>query len=97
VSILALGEIMPYIPKDNRHDLLESSIHELMNLEMSSGDMNFIISSLIWSKFNKNKKYATANELMGILECVKMEFYRRMVAPYEDMAIQKNGDLDVFS
>ena len=31
---------------------------------------------------------------MGVLDCVKQEFYRRKLAPYEDVAIQKNGDIN---
>ncbi len=37
--------------------------------------------------------YSKANELVGVLECVKQEFYRRQVVPYEEEKIRENGDL----
>lgn len=85
---------MPYIKKDKREGLLESTVHELMELT-DPGDINFVISSLTWKIFEKNKSYATANMLVGVLECVKQELYRRPVSRYEDIKIGQNGDLDV--
>ena len=37
--------------------------------------------------------YATINDIIGALEGAKMEFYRRVVAPYEDEKIKENGDV----
>lgn len=31
-------------------------------------------------------------DVLGTLECVKLEFYRRVVAPYEDKKCAENGD-----
>ena len=33
-------------------------------------------------------------DVRGMLECVVLEFYRRKLGPYEDSAIQKNGDIE---
>lgn len=33
------------------------------------------------------------SDLLGVFECVKLEFYRRIVAPYEDAKIAENGDV----
>ena len=30
---------------------------------------------------------------MGALECAKLELYRRVAAPYEDVKIMENGDV----
>jgi len=30
---------------------------------------------------------------MGVLECVKQEFYRRRAVPYEEEKIEENGDI----
>ena len=57
------------------------------------GELNYVISSVVWKLFDLKKKYKTANDLMGVLECVKAEFYRRQVSPYEDEKINENGDL----
>ena len=37
--------------------------------------------------------YANANKLMGVLECSKLELYRRLIAPYEDTKVNENGDV----
>jgi len=37
--------------------------------------------------------YQTFNDIIGALEGCKQEFYRRMVAPYEEQKIQANGDV----
>jgi hypothetical protein len=61
--------------------------------EFNPGQLNYIISRLIWWLFDDKPNYARANELLGVLEAVKQEFYRRRVGPYEDGAIKRNGDL----
>ena len=30
-------------------------------------------------------------EVLGVLQCVSYEFYRRAVVPYEDKKIEQNG------
>jgi hypothetical protein len=38
-------------------------------------------------------RYYHINKAVGVLECIKMEFYRRVAAPYEDTKIEQNGDV----
>jgi hypothetical protein len=38
-------------------------------------------------------KYFNYNRAVGVLECIKLEFYRRMVGPYEDTKIRESGDV----
>jgi hypothetical protein len=60
------------------------------------GELNYVVSSIIWKLWAQDVKsgYATANCIVGVLECIKQEFYRRQVAPYEDVACERNGDLE---
>jgi hypothetical protein len=37
--------------------------------------------------------YQVINDIIGALEGAKMEFYRRVVIPYEDRKIIENGDV----
>jgi hypothetical protein len=37
--------------------------------------------------------YQTFNDIIGALEGAKQEFYRRIVAPYEDKKMIENGDV----
>ncbi len=92
---------MPYIKQEDRLNFLKS-IHEIRmlfsRLEMSGkldvGKLNYIISIIIHEYLeNKGLKYNTCNDIMGVMESAKAEFYRRVVAPYEDLKIQENGDI----
>ena len=87
---------MPYIKPTDR-SRFDPIIQEFIKLHskkrLTAGDLNYMISSMIWWMFSADKNYAKANELMGVLESVKQEFYRRKVSPYEDEKIKENGDI----
>ncbi len=86
---------MPYIKKTDRaywNEYLDELLDSLGSA--TAGELNYIISKIIWTKFDDEKCYSQANMLMGVLESVKQEFYRRKVAPMEDSKIIENGDLD---
>jgi hypothetical protein len=38
-------------------------------------------------------RYAHLNEVIGALECAKLELYRRIAVPYEDQKITESGDV----
>lgn len=80
---------MPYITQDRRKELIALEKLELL----SPGDLNFLISRLIWKEFDRSPSYTKANEIVGVLECAKQEFIRRKLNPYEDKKILENGDL----
>lgn len=61
--------------------------------DVKMGEVNYVISTILWSLFKENESYSFGNDLMGALECVKQEFYRRQLAPYEDKKIKDNGDI----
>jgi len=42
---------------------------------------------------HKPLTYSLLNEVMGVLECCKQEFYRRPVADYENKKLDLNGDV----
>jgi hypothetical protein len=94
---------MPYIYKEER-SLYNDSIEQLVNSlvdkfpgengkDFSEGDLNYIISSIVWKLFDKSPSYRLANKLTGVIQCVQSEFYRRKVIPYEDHKIIENGDI----
>jgi hypothetical protein len=91
---------MPYIKKEDRSHFvcdIEDIIDALHRFKpghpVLPGELNFIISSLIWDTFDKAPSYTTGNMLVGVLECVKQEFIRRRLNDYEDGKIKENGDL----
>ena len=67
--------------------------HNTVNPDV--GEVNYLVSSVIWRLFDQNPRYKIANDLIGVLECVKAEFYRRKVANLEDKKIEENGDINV--
>lgn len=77
---------MPYIHKQFRES---ASKHPI-----GSGELNFKITTIILDYLDKSgHNYSVMNEIVGALENAKTEFYRRVVAPYEDGKIIENGDV----
>ena len=83
---------MPYIPKGERIEL-EDRARKTGNMALTPGQLNFAITTAIISYLGSDPHYKDYNEVIGVLECAKLELYRRMVAPYEDRARDRNGDV----
>jgi hypothetical protein len=90
---------MPYIKKENRKkydSIIEDIVDTLTEHGFENpnpGEINYIISSIIWKLFDKNISYTNGNTLIGVLESVKHEFIRRKLNDYENKKIKENGDL----
>lgn len=79
---------MPYI---NQHE--RGMIDGGLNAG-KAGELNYQITSIVHAYLRlKGISYTTLNEAIGVLECAKLELYRRVVADYEDRKIAENGDL----
>lgn len=82
---------MPYIPPAKRGE-----IGLTLDAE-SAGELNYQITMLVDSYLAKNKTtYAAINEAIGVLECAKLELYRRIAVPYEESKMAVNGDVYSF-
>lgn len=93
---------MPYISQQARSELYSTDINEfdqetILGLRWAEtpGELNYIITQLINTYLDdyENVGYTELNEVIGVLECAKLELYRRLVAPYEDQKIAENGDV----
>ena len=86
---------MPYIKQYVRPDIdaaLQSFIKFFEDFSnWPSGNLNYVITKLLLE--TKPKSYEEYNALIGVLECVKLEFYRRQIAVYEDKKKEENGDV----
>lgn len=85
---------MPYIDQKNRPELdcvVRSVIHVLQQHHYHPGELNYVLTTILLGA--KATGYQGMNRLVGVLECVKLEFYRRALAIYEDKKIQENGDV----
>lgn len=82
---------MPYIAAEDREALDPTSQREAM----TPGELNFQLTSLVDGYLAGNLDYQAVNDVVGALECAKLEVYRRIAAPYEDVKLSLNGDVYV--
>lgn len=86
---------MPYITEKQRKEL-DDFINILSPKINSDGELNYVVTKLCL-KFAKPNDQSTSynliNSTIGVLECAKLEFYRRLAASYEDDKIKRNGDV----
>jgi hypothetical protein len=84
---------MPYVDQDAR-DHLDGG-----GSPRNAGELNYAVTRLVdaylarLSASDGRLRYAHVNEAMGVLECAKLELYRRVAAPYEDRKIEESGDV----
>jgi hypothetical protein len=87
---------MPYIPQEDRLEL-DVAIDQLLAklrqapLEKLDGRLNYVISRLLNGLYPPG--YFHYNRAVGVISSVLLEFYRRRVAPYEDVKIKEHGDI----
>ena len=82
---------MPYITKKERELRQSGNI-------LTQGELNYRITSLCIQYLETNGlHYSVINEVVGALECAKLEFYRRVAIPYEDKKIKENGDIEGYA
>jgi len=87
---------MPYIPQDERTELDELAGDLVTNLRNGNfrGKLNYFISSVAEGLIQANGvSYSFLNDFIGVLECVKLELYRRVATPYEEKKMEENGDV----
>lgn len=96
---------MPYIIPPNRPNL-DKAIGGVLDamtvvnawnpekgIDWDDGELNYIISRLCWKLFDDEPRYKTGGRILMAMEAAKLEFYRRKMAPLEDIKILENGDL----
>ncbi len=94
---------MPYINQAKRNkyeDAIQKMVELLASTEdenAAKGELNYIICTTIARYIQKKGiRYHRLNDFVGVLNMCFAELYRRVVAPYEDKAIEKNGDIPAF-
>lgn len=89
---------MPYIHKSQRKlvdKLLDKVIGIVVRTYPNPGMLNYCITRLIHKYLYGELSYRSLNEVDGVLDCVKSEFYRQVVAPYEDKKKLENGPVSI--
>jgi len=77
---------MPYIRKESREELFDRDPE-------NAGELQYLIAAMIvdYLKDKGEYSYSTLNDVMGALSGAQQEFYRKVVAPYEDKKEMLNG------
>lgn len=80
---------MPYITTEARTRLEQGGRPE------TAGELNYAVTRLVDDYLVRagGLRYARLNEAIGVLECAKLELYRRLAAPYEDAKRAESGDV----
>ena len=91
---------MPYIDPRQRAEL-DPTIYLLVKTLRAKypmgrdlvGPLNYAITRLILDTLPDYPPYSRLALVTGVLETIKLEMYRRLVAPYEDEKAEENGDV----
>jgi hypothetical protein len=85
---------MPYI-KESLRQLVDKEIEDIAEMvhvmppQERGGVLNYVFTRLLVEAFGKLGYYDTS-QAVATLECCKLEWYRRVMAPYEDEAMKRN-------
>jgi hypothetical protein len=84
---------MPYIPDTQRTDIHTDLLDRGVDfVPENAGELNYIASELINNYLQqRGMSYAAINEMIGALECCKLELYRMIAVPYEELKMRENG------
>jgi len=79
---------MPYIKQEDR-------LGVSVMIPETPGELNYLLTRVIQDYIDERGgvSYTIINEVVGVLECAKLELYRRVAAPYEDEKCDENGDV----
>ena len=87
---------MPYI-KRSRREPLDMLVQDFARVRddfgVSEGELNYLFTRLLLEWTEGVRSYCLLSSARGILQDVSEEFYRRVVAPFEDLKRWENGDV----
>lgn len=81
---------MPYISSKALRQYLDRLVSDMKRFSIP-GRLNYFLFKLAKETCSCYADYAA---FIGELESAKLEIYRRQIAPYEDKAIERNGDVE---
>lgn len=86
---------MPYIKQEDREKFALGLSEIQDNYIANPGELNYLLTQicLIYQYHRDNGNYQMFNDIVGALECCKLELYRRKIGIYEDLKIKENGDV----
>lgn len=82
---------MPYVKQERRADLNKVVIAMSEAKVVADGDLNYILFR--FAKYHISPGYNNYKNFLGELNEAAEEIRRRLLAPWEDMKIEENGDV----
>lgn len=91
---------MPYIKQDKRDVLnpaIETMLNALRELECDDpsndmgGNLNYAFTKILHQCYGE--RYAEMAQAVSVLEMCKLEYYRKIAAPYETQKEFENGEV----
>jgi hypothetical protein len=84
---------MPYITQDRR-DVFNNALMELAGEVQNEGELNYCIYKLSRLIIHRvGESYSNLSMCSSAMEHAKLEWYRKVLSPYEDEKIRENGDI----
>ncbi len=80
---------MPYIKQEDRA-ALESPLY---HTDLTAGELTYVLYRLAKGYACFHPSYFGLATVIGCFICAVLEFYRRVVAPYENIKATENGDI----
>ena len=85
---------MPYIKNVDRAKFISGELEFLIDSIENEGELNYFLTEVILGYIGSGTgNYTMYNSVIGALECCKLEIYRRLIAPYEELKCKENGDV----
>ena len=84
---------MPYIP-EKRRNVFDPLLEQLSREVQTQGELNYCIYKL--SRLTAQRmgySYDNLSMCSSAMEHAKLEWYRKVLAPYEDEKIREHGDI----
>jgi hypothetical protein len=86
---------MPYIKVHDEHGRpRRSQLEPRCATPENAGELNYVLTKVVLQYLGGHGlSYTTLNDISGALTESLAEFRRRVIVPYEDSAILRNGDI----
>lgn len=93
---------MPYLSQDRRDQLLGSQCIDELAADFRAnsgpktlGELDFLLTAVVlaYMKANDVNRFDGLAGVHGVLDLVKLETWRRVIAPYEDIKATTHGDV----
>ena len=79
--------------------IIEGLIKRIRSLNPKRGDLNYVVTRLVLESLKPDAgwSYHSLSDCVSVLKDAAAEIERRLLGPYEDTAIEKNGDMNCFN